>query len=609
MNLHKRLKYFDIMNIIQRVTIVSLSIFLVLFMTLYPLNFSSQPGFSLKYLFNYFQLSSNSLDIFVNIILFVPFGFSLTYSLSRTNLKVINKLIIILLASFSLSLTVETLQIFLPSRTSSISDLVSNSLGGDLGFLSFYVLNLIVLNPFYNVLSIKVLTVCFIGYTIVIFLLSMPLSVVSSLDNWNSDFPLLLGNETTENRPWKGSISNLYITNKAIPQAEVLQVLLGNFSRFQENFRHSLIASYEFNNQENSYRDKTGHLPNLSWQGKFKKSQEGSQVVITPNHWLTTQIPANSLTQKIRETSEFTLITKVATLNKDQTGPARIISLSGDPYQRNFTIGQENSNLIFRLRTPITGENGNKPELIIHGIFADTKTHHLVITYAKSLLQIYIDKIDNYYALEITPIATILSSIFPPKAYELKLLSRFLYYGVVFIPLGGLLGLIQIIWRGRFLLQILLLCQGLFLPVLLLEIILATGSNRNIRLENILISLAIMSLTMFITILGVRCLQKKNLIFNRIPLNQILIFLSLISWGITACTPSLPPSPSTSVNLNWTHFSSQKGEIPPSGRSKQQTANLVLDVDSNGVNDFVIGSQKRGFYPKFPMNIMTGLNW
>jgi hypothetical protein len=48
------------------------------------------------------------------------------------------------------------------------------------------------------------------------------------------------------------------------------------------------------------------------------------------------------------------------------------------------------------------------------------------------------------------------------------------------------------------------------------------------------------------------------------------------------------------MNSNWTHLSSKKGDIPSPGPSTQQTACLILDVDNDGKNDFVIGSRKTG---------------
>jgi hypothetical protein len=44
----------------------------------------------------------------------------------------------------------------------------------------------------------------------------------------------------------------------------------------------------------------------------------------------------------------------------------------------------------------------------------------------------------------------------------------------------------------------------------------------------------------------------------------------------------------------WTHLSSKFGDIPTPGPSTQQTACLILDVDNNGTNDFVIATRKRG---------------
>ena len=44
--------------------------------------------------------------------------------------------------------------------------------------------------------------------------------------------------------------------------------------------------------------------------------------------------------------------------NTAQTGPARIVSLSADTGAQNFTLGQEGSDIEFRLRTPVSGRNG-----------------------------------------------------------------------------------------------------------------------------------------------------------------------------------------------------------------------------------------------------------
>ncbi|MEQ9619025.1 MAG: VCBS repeat-containing protein [Deltaproteobacteria bacterium] len=44
----------------------------------------------------------------------------------------------------------------------------------------------------------------------------------------------------------------------------------------------------------------------------------------------------------------------------------------------------------------------------------------------------------------------------------------------------------------------------------------------------------------------------------------------------------------------WLNLSSKHGDLPEPGPSTQQTASLVLDVDKDGLNDFVIGSRENG---------------
>jgi hypothetical protein len=46
-------------------------------------------------------------------------------------------------------------------------------------------------------------------------------------------------------------------------------------------------------------------------------------------------------------------------------------------------------------------------------------------------------------------------------------------------------------------------------------------------------------------------------------------------------------------SLEWTHLSSKNGDLLPPSNATQQTASLILDVDKDGVQDFVIGSRQK----------------
>jgi FG-GAP-like repeat len=47
-------------------------------------------------------------------------------------------------------------------------------------------------------------------------------------------------------------------------------------------------------------------------------------------------------------------------------------------------------------------------------------------------------------------------------------------------------------------------------------------------------------------------------------------------------------------DMNWMQLSSKNGSIPVPGRSTSQTATLVLDVDKDGINDFIIAASEQG---------------
>ena len=77
--------------------------------------------------------------------------------------------------------------------------------------------------------------------------------------------------------------------------------------------------------------------------------------------------------------------------DKNQFGPARILSYSIDPKLRNFTVGQLSDKLVIRLRTTKTSLNGMNPHLIVDSAFDDRSLQHVVITYDFSVQQVYIN--------------------------------------------------------------------------------------------------------------------------------------------------------------------------------------------------------------------------
>jgi glycopeptide antibiotics resistance protein len=474
-----------------------ISILAVLLATLYPFDFSGFDSFSLSKIIISFKNASSFQDQVNNILLFMPLGFSLASVLQNLNIKKIRQILIVILASFSLSLTVEFLQIFLPSRMPTPADLINNTLGGFLGLICFQIWH----NPSFSstVKQIensrvsqsipKIIGFC-VGYIILAVLISFLWQTTTTLSNWDINYPLIIGNERTGDKPWQGYVSELQIADRAISISEVGKIL--DEPGYFEKFGDSLLANYQLTGKC-CYQDQTGKLPKLIWKGNPKNQQESKGVFLSAEHWLQTSTPVTYLSNRISQTSEFTISTTVATANLEQNGPARILSVSGNSLRRNWTLGQQGNSLDFRLRTPITGENGTELKLHIPNIFLDTKPHHLVITYSRATIQVYVDQLQNAYSFN-------LIELIPQQ-------QRVFYYALTFIPLGIGLAILSLLAKGRLIFSQVVLYSGILIPSLILEGILVSESGKTFNLKHLLLGITFTAGTMLV--LKVRASQIK----------------------------------------------------------------------------------------------------
>ncbi len=68
--------------------------------------------------------------------------------------------------------------------------------------------------------------------------------------------------------------------------------------------------------------------------------------------------PAKKIIDSVKRSGELTMEAWIRSAKQGQTGPARIVTLSKDTVQRNFTLGQENATFDVRFRTRLTDSNG-----------------------------------------------------------------------------------------------------------------------------------------------------------------------------------------------------------------------------------------------------------
>ena len=119
------------------VTLVAGSVLIVFIATLLPFNFTPI-ALDLKTSVRSFFLHPSSLsDLIGNVIFFLPFGFGLACLSRQKGFNYLETVLITVFLSSTLSLTVETLQLFLPSRSSSVVDICTNTTGGFLGTIAY----------------------------------------------------------------------------------------------------------------------------------------------------------------------------------------------------------------------------------------------------------------------------------------------------------------------------------------------------------------------------------------------------------------------------------------------------------------------------------------
>jgi VanZ family protein len=114
--------------------------------------------------------------------------------------------------------------------------------------------------------------------------------------------------------------------------------------------------------------------------GAWQFPKAGIAKTRTVPEWLSKAIQLSSLD----------IVLEIRSLNSNQSGPARILSISEDPYRRNLTIAQEGTNLVLRLRTPKTSLNG-MPSYQIDDVFARPEWQRIEVLIRPGEIQVQVN--------------------------------------------------------------------------------------------------------------------------------------------------------------------------------------------------------------------------
>jgi VanZ family protein len=322
---------------------------------------------------------SSLLDFPRNIILFFPFGFGLASLLAGCGFPVRLTFLLVVLGSLISTVSVETLQLFLPGRVPNLSDVLANSFGGATGGIVFqwWRMRKRWLPAVRRKASSR--NVFFLAgvYYLTALLLAAALLLGFRPAGWDLGYPLVLGNEPSKDRPWTGNIRNLVFLDRAVNDAVASQMLRGDVPSI---LRHAVIADYPLTVDVGG-REKHGRLPDLvaPVRGHSNGFNSGG-AIIRDGSCLATEAAAELIAGRINSNAQFTVALTLAPSQLAQSGPSRIVTISQNPFRRNLTLGQEGASLVLRWRSPLTGKNGATFELQFPGIFVSTQAQRLILS-------------------------------------------------------------------------------------------------------------------------------------------------------------------------------------------------------------------------------------
>jgi glycopeptide antibiotics resistance protein len=441
---------------VKALALTSLSI---LVLTLFPFTFSdSQSEFLLG-----FDVLANSkfpdlFDVLANLFLFVPMGFTFFWFLicrcnslsgrliaGTDHRKLWRYCLLTVLFCSTLSLSIELMQQFLPSRYPSISDWILNTVGGGLGVLLYQRFSAGLVARYNDCgawiqknLRRQHLIVMILGYIVGANQITDFLQPTNDLSNWASGYHLMLGNEFSGNRQWLGEIDDLNIFDKAFTKLEVALLVQSSLTDYPSVFSFSDGDQGGFRTHVDAAALRLSRTGERC--GELSKT-EHSGARILPQCWYKTTKPAQNLIERLKASNQFTLSVKVKPYSIQLFGPARIVSLSKNSQERNFTLGQESSDLVFRVRTPFTGLNGTKPELVIPKVFSENEERSIVVVLNDSSLVVYVDGVQNSSSLDFNPGISLVSRFSQVDSSTTKG-WRVVYYSASAVPLGVLLALL-----------------------------------------------------------------------------------------------------------------------------------------------------------------------
>lgn len=439
----------------------------ILFLTQYPFEFSShgKPHRGISPLMLGYGAKSGAMDVLLNILLFVPFGFAIGGKLLRRN-SLKSALFYSAIAGCVFSYMVELAQLYIPQRDSGWLDVLTNSTGAVAGCLLFAALGTGLfkrlsraqgfLERWSTPARVALVLIVYLGLWT---LASAFLVRETSVRNWNRSSFLAIGNAADSRQSWSGQLLELQIWDHTVsPQGAVWS------SSAQVTAGESPVASFDFRTTPPRQENCKLLIPLVARRGQVNAEQFNGASAR----------PVTDLVDIIRRTRQFS-IRAVFQPGEGPGANGRIVSLSPSPAHSDLYLGQNNGYLMFWFWSR---SSTGRPALLLRipDLLTAGSSNDILFSYDGSNLRLYANgrEMESY---RLGPGAALASHFRRLKTVELKGYKD-IYYTIVFFPAGGFLGIAFSKRRWRwFELYGLLILAGLPAPLVFERVLISRGGS------------------------------------------------------------------------------------------------------------------------------------
>jgi hypothetical protein len=328
-------------------------------------------------------------------------------------------------------------------------DVLTNTLGSGFGARLAYPIRRLdtqkILHNLYTTTQLFYLRLISIYCLVVTIILLIPI-YFNTFVNWNKNYHLLIGNELTMNRPWQGTIYKLLIYNRILKSQEIKNLSATDLkNKTPKRFTKDLLIEYNFNSLPPKISGMLNDQMDLIPKNQLTFDVKTEPMIISKeNPLLLSKKSASELVNLLQRTNQLSVAIWFKPGSLQQVGPARIVSLSLNPMHRNFTLGQTDSSLIFRVRTPLTWHNASRVQLMTDPILTTDMPQFVVATFHRGESRLFYN--GQIVSSKMYSISSYLPLII---GFGRNRISKMMFYFMLFFPLGWLSrGLVQRrIWK------------------------------------------------------------------------------------------------------------------------------------------------------------------